>query len=80
MVNHNEVLFGFSKSPQESLEKATELLQKVLAIDDNDPDAHGVLAKVFTRKKEYDKAVAEGERASPSTQAQVGQSLDMRKL
>ena len=62
VVNHNEVLFGISKSPKESLEKATELLQKVLSIDDNDPDAHGVLAQVFTRKKEYDKAVAEAER------------------
>jgi len=62
VVNLNETWLGVSKSPKESLENATELLQKVLAIDDNDPDAHGVLAQVFTRKKEYDKAVAEAER------------------
>jgi adenylate cyclase len=62
MVNHNEVWLGISKSPKESLEKATELLQKVLSIDDNDPDAHGNLAQVFTRKREYDKAVSEAER------------------
>jgi adenylate cyclase len=62
VVNHNEVWLGISKSPKESLEKATELLQKVLSIDDNDPDAHGVLAQVFTRKGEYDKAVSEAER------------------
>jgi adenylate cyclase len=62
VVNHNEVWLGISKSPKESLEKATELLQKVLSIDDNNPDAHGFLAQVFTRKREYDKALSEAER------------------
>jgi adenylate cyclase len=62
VVNHIEVWLGISKSPKESLEKATELLQKVLSIDDNDPDAHGVLSQVYTRNREYDNAVSEAER------------------
>jgi adenylate cyclase len=62
VVNHNETWLGISKSPKESLEKATELLQKVLSIDDNDPDAHGVLSQVYARNREYDNAVSEAER------------------
>jgi adenylate cyclase len=62
IVNLNETWLGVSKSPKESLENATELLQKVLAIDDNDPDAHGVLCQVYTHKREYDKAMSEAER------------------
>jgi adenylate cyclase len=62
VVNINETWLGISKSPKESLEKATELLQKVLSIDDNDPDAHGVLSQVYTQKREYDKAISEAER------------------
>jgi len=62
VVNLNETWLGVSKSPKESLENATELLQKVLAIDDNDPDAHGVLCQVYTHKREYDKAMSEAER------------------
>ena len=62
VVNLNETWLGISKSPQKSLENATEVLQKVLAMDDNDSDAHGVLCQVFTRKGEYDTAVSEAER------------------
>jgi adenylate cyclase len=62
VVNLNETWLGISKSPQKSLENATELLQKVLAMDDNDPDAHGVLCQVYTRKGEYDAAIAEAQK------------------
>ena len=62
VVNLNETWFGISKSPQKSLENATELLQKVLAMDDNDPDAHGVLCQVYTRKGEYDAAISEAKK------------------
>ncbi len=62
VVNLNETWLGISKSRQESLERATELLQKVLAMDENDADAHGVLSQVYTHKREYDKAVSEAEK------------------
>ena len=58
-----DVMFGSTKSPQESLEKAMELAQKALAIDDSLSDAHGLLSSIYSQKREYDKAIAEGERA-----------------
>jgi adenylate cyclase len=62
VVNLNETWLGISKSPKESFENATALLQKVLAIDDNDSDAHGVLSQVYSFQREYDKAMSEAER------------------
>jgi adenylate cyclase len=61
-VNLNDIQLGSSKDPRESVEKAEELLQKALAIDDNNAEAHGNLSQVYTRKREYDRAVAEAER------------------
>ena len=59
----NYYWFDSSKSPQESIEKAKELLQKTLAMDEDNADAHGNLSIVYLQKREYDKAIAEGERA-----------------
>ncbi len=38
-------------------------MQKVIALDDNDPYGHGMLGQFYCYKKEYDKGLAEGERA-----------------
>ena len=54
---------GNTKSPQETLEKGIELAQKALAMDDSIADAHGLLCALYMLKREYDKAIAEGERA-----------------
>ena len=62
VVNMNDYILGSSKAFRESIEKAEELLQKALAIDDNDSDAHGILSQVYMRKREYDKAIAAAER------------------
>jgi len=56
-------MFGATKSPRESLEKAIELAQTVIAQDDNDPYGHAILGWLSCLKREYDKAIAEGERA-----------------
>ena len=58
-----DLYFGSTKSPQESLEKAMELAQKALAIDDSFSAAHGLLSSIYSQKREHDKAIAEGERA-----------------
>ena len=63
-------MFGTTKSPQESLEKAIELTQEAIALDDGIPGAHATLGWLYCLKREYDKAIAEGERAvalGPST-------------
>jgi adenylate cyclase len=54
---------GNTKFPQETIEKGIELAQKALAMDDSLAEPHGVLSSLYIAKKEYDKAIAEGERA-----------------
>jgi adenylate cyclase len=63
MVNQMEFWLGLGKSPRESIEKGIEWTQKALAIDDSMPFAHGLLGHFYCLKREYDKALAEGERA-----------------
>jgi len=53
---------GWSKSRRKSLDKAHELVQKALALDDSLPRAHGVLANIYIQNRQYDKAIAESER------------------
>ncbi len=52
-----------TKSPQESIEKALEMTQKALALDESYGQAHGLLSHIYTAKREYEKAIAEAERA-----------------
>jgi adenylate cyclase len=59
----NDLLFGTTKSFQESLEKAIEITQKALAVNEDHPDGHAMLGYLYCYKREYDKAIAEGERA-----------------
>jgi adenylate cyclase len=58
-----DVLLGSTKSPRESLEKAMELAQKSLAMDDSLPGSHNLLSCIYGQRREYDKGIAEGERA-----------------
>ncbi len=62
-VNWWEYLMGLGKSPQESIEKGMEMAQKALAMDDSTPQAHAILGLFYYLKSEYDKAIAEAERA-----------------
>jgi adenylate cyclase len=47
----------------QALEHAFELAKQALALDDSLPGAHSLLSEVYTSRKEFDQAVAEGERA-----------------
>ena len=58
-----DLFLGSTKSPRESLEKAMELAQKTLALDDSFSGAHGLLSMIYSQRREHDKAIAEGERA-----------------
>ena len=62
-VYHDDYWLGNTKSPRESIEKAIELAQKALALDDSIAEAHALLCYLYILKREYDKAIAEGERA-----------------
>jgi len=61
-VYYGAYFLGNTKSPQETLEKGIELAQKALAMDDSLAGAHGLLCALYIQKREYDKAIVEGER------------------
>ena len=63
MVYLADYWLGNTKSPRETIDKGIELAQKALAMDDSTAGLHGVLTSLYIAKKEYDKAIAEGERA-----------------
>jgi len=62
-VHQMEYWLGTGKSPRESVEKGIEMAQKALAMDDSLWGGHGLLSMLYTIKREYEKSIAEGERA-----------------
>ena len=56
-----KVYFGLSKSPRKSLERATELVQKAIALDDSLAGPHGLLGHINTLMGQHEKAIAESE-------------------
>jgi adenylate cyclase len=62
-VNHHDYWLGNTKNPRETLEKAIELAQKAIAMGDSTGVPHSLLCALYTARKEFDKAIAEGERA-----------------
>jgi adenylate cyclase len=57
-----EWYYHLSPDPQ-TLERAFELAQRAIALDDSLPQAHGLLSLVYQQKGQADQAIAEGERA-----------------
>lgn len=55
-------IWQWSQDPQ-ALGHALRMGQKAAALDDSLPYAHIILSQVFLWKKEYEQAIAEGERA-----------------
>jgi adenylate cyclase len=76
------IYYGSSKSPSKSIEKATELVQKALALDDSLPYAYYTLGYIYLMKRQHDKAIAHYERAidlNPNvahSHAQLGVALN----
>ena len=58
-----DVWLGTSKSPKQSLAKATELLQQAIVLDDNLAEAHGALGYLYSLKRQHDKALAQVKKA-----------------
>jgi adenylate cyclase len=63
VLYHGEYWIGSDKSPQECIEKGMEMAHQALAINDSNSTAHGVLSHFYLFRREYDEALAEGERA-----------------
>jgi adenylate cyclase len=58
-----DVWYGSSESPGNSMERASELAQKALALDETQDSAHSLLGHIYLMMRHYDMAIAEGERA-----------------
>jgi tetratricopeptide (TPR) repeat protein len=55
--------FHSSQDPQQDLERALELAQKAIALDDSQPNAHQLLSWIYMRKQQPEQGLAEAERA-----------------
>ncbi|MFQ5938050.1 MAG: tetratricopeptide repeat protein, partial [Acidiferrobacterales bacterium] len=62
-VNLNEYQYKFSDDPEKSLERAFELAQKSIALDDADDWSHWALGVVYLYQRKFDESIAEYERA-----------------
>ena len=72
----SNVWLGLSTSPNQSVEMATKLTQKVIAIEESRAELRGLLGFTYLMRREYEKAIAEGERAvtlDPNNHEALGQ-------
>jgi len=58
-----DAAFGYSESIGESFKKAVEIAQKAAQMDDRLPDVHALWGGIYLFQSQYDKAIAEGQRA-----------------
>ena len=63
MTHLMEPFYGTSTSPRESMERALELAKKAISLDDSHPCGYEVLSYIYLMKRQYEKAIAEAERA-----------------
>jgi adenylate cyclase len=54
---------GWTKSRAESFKRAVECLKKALTLDQEDPIAHVMMGRIYLEQRQYEKAIAEGQRA-----------------
>ena len=58
-----DVRLGFGNTPSESLKQAVELARKASALDDTLPDVHALWNTIYLVQRQYEKAIAEGEKS-----------------
>ncbi len=58
-----DLRYGTTESPEQSLRRAEEYVQKALVLDSSSGAAHAFLGRIYLSKRQYEKAIAEGERA-----------------
>jgi adenylate cyclase len=62
-LHAQDARFGETSSSGRSLERAFELAQEALALDDSLPEAHASLAYVYLMRRQHTEAIAEAEQA-----------------
>ena len=58
-----DMMYGSSESPKQSLKLAEKMVQKAISLRGENAYARGFLGRIYLTKRQYDKAIAEGERA-----------------
>jgi adenylate cyclase len=58
-----DVWYGSSETPGKSMERASELAQKTVALNETLDSPHSLLCHTYLMKRQYEEAIAEGERA-----------------
>lgn len=59
----NDLVYGWSDRPEEASRRAYEFGHRAVALDENDPATHLLLANVYLMTKEYRLALAQSDRA-----------------
>ena len=58
-----DVWYRWSDSPVLSIQKAFQLSQKAIALDESSPIAHGLLGFLYSMTRQHDQSIEEGEKA-----------------
>ena len=64
LMHYSESRHSQSPSDSESFKKAVQISQKVLALNDSDPDVRALSGIIYLRQKRYKEAIAEGKMAT----------------
>jgi adenylate cyclase len=62
-VRMDEIWFGITTSPEESIEQAEYAAQKVMALNPDQPPPYSTLSQISLLKKDFDNAILYGEKA-----------------
>jgi adenylate cyclase len=62
VTHYMDILLGTTKSPQQSMKQAVELIQKAIALDDSYALAHGWLGVLYAYLRRYDEAIMEAQK------------------
>jgi adenylate cyclase len=62
-VHLMDMMYGSSESLEQSLKLAEEMVQKAISLRGAYADARAFLGRIYLTKRQYDEAIAEGERA-----------------
>ena len=67
-----DAMYGWSKSPPKSMQRALELAEKALSLDDSQPYSYTLITIIYMLQRQHVKAIAKAEQA-----VELGPNLDI---